>query len=129
MVDGLTVQNKISSILTRADLTKTAEIVHFVVEDNDYGEGDKRFDYQETVSGVVLNYREFGKRHDPAGLFKESNLIFLLPATTSLNPDKDIIFIFDDYYDIIDITTPASVGEYKPLKRVFLKVNNQNLMD
>ena len=121
MVDGLSIQNTITSILTRDDLKKSGEISHYVSDENDYGENTKTFDYQEVIEGIVLNYQNSRKKYDSAGLYKDSSLIFLIPATTVIDQENDTITISDIEYNIVNVTSPAFVGEYLTHKILFLR--------
>ncbi len=122
MVDGQAIQDKITAVLTRADLKKSAEIWHYEETENDYGEPIFAFSYQDVIEGIVLNYKAYGRRYDAAGTYNKSSYIYLIPATVCLNEKLDTIYIFDKEYKITNIEAPASVGEILPLQRVFLEI-------
>ena len=119
MVNQTAVKNKISSVLTRTDLRKSIELLHYTeVTDRD-GEKTYTFGEQETIYGILLDYVSSADKHDRAGLYNDSTMIMLIPIETTINK-QDIVEIFSTYYTINNISKWI-LGETLLGYRIFIK--------
>jgi len=103
MVDQTAVRDKITSVLTRDDLKKSIELVHYTTSINDYGELDETFSSQEVVYGIVKDYVEYAHKVDKAGLYKDSSYVVLLPITVTVS-DTDEMNLFSQEFQIVKIS-------------------------
>jgi len=125
MVNPVQIQNKITAIINRDDLNRKVLVnIYDRVEDTTWKTTRTIFRAQTVYSVILLDYKKKRKIYDRAGRYKDSSLIMLLPANTSIKTFWTVE-IGDIEYDIDGIDdTPLS--NYNMLQRVFLTRTPKN---
>lgn len=87
------IQNKLANkVFGNSNLTQNVEIQTYTETTNNYGEIETSFDSQVVVQGVVLDYTKFNKRYDEVGQYNNASFILLVPHSTSVDENSEIVF-------------------------------------
>lgn len=126
MVDFQKVQADVTAVVNRADLRYDSAVInHYTTSENLDGEDVKVFNNQEPIIGIILDYQDYKKKYDIAGNYENSSYIFLVDATTVVDPELDTISIYSKEYRIEGIKVPIG-GNYKIIQRLFLKEDTES---